>query len=409
MSTNSNRLSVANGYSATNYLPAVLKEYKSGWLIEYYVEDPSTQELARKKIRLQRLAQRYKSKSELKKHVNNIIVALNLKLSTGWNPYFVGEDSRLYTPVKEVVEKYKEEVKRSVRPVTYRAYSYFVKVFVEWLEKHSPGIYSSMITHALVAKFMDHIYNDRKGAKETCVSNCTYNNYIKLGSAFFSWMVDKCYCKENHFAKIKAKKAESKTRILIPEESREKISNYLQKEDPGYLFVIKLIFNSLLRPKEIRELKISDISLEKKQIVVRKEVAKNGKERIVPMTPDIEQEFLKLNLHKFHSDFYIFGKNFAPDKAKASDTLMRRRWDKMRKELNLPKEMQLYSLRDSGITEMLKSGINPLSVKQFADHHSLEMTTIYSNHADPHLQDIIYKNAPQFSKQKAEKGEPVEA
>jgi len=54
MSGNSNKLSVVNGYSATNYLPAILKEYKSGWIIEYYVENPSTQELCRKKIKLQR-------------------------------------------------------------------------------------------------------------------------------------------------------------------------------------------------------------------------------------------------------------------------------------------------------------------------------------------------------------------
>lgn len=403
MSKNSNRLSVVNGYSATNYLPAVLKEYKSGWIIEYYVENPSTQELSRKKIRLQRLTQRYKSKSELRKHVNNIILALNLKLSTGWNPYFVGEDSRLYTPIKDVIEQYKEEIKRNVRPDTHRSYCSFVNIFLEWVEGISPGIYSSMITHAYVAKFMDYVYNERKGMKNGCMSNRTYNNYIKLGSAFFTWMIDKCYCKENHFSKIKTKKAEDKTRILIPEEDRIKIADYLQNKNPGYLLVIKLIFNSLLRPKEIRNLKVSDILLDQKQIVVRKDVAKNGKERIVPMTPDVEKEFLKYNLHRYSPNFYVFGKHFTPNEAKASDSLMQKHWEKMRKELNLPKEMQQYSLRDTGITELLQSGVTPLSVKQFADHHSLEMTTIYSNHANPHLQEIIYNNSPEFAKKNSKK------
>jgi site-specific recombinase XerD len=58
--------------------------------------------------------------------------------------------------------------------------------------------------------------------------------------------------------------------------------------------------------------------------------------------------------------------------------------------------MQQYSLRDSGIFEMLKKGIDPLSVQQLADHHSLEMTTIYANHLDPNLQRIIVDNAPKF-------------
>ena len=396
MSKNFNRLSVVNGYSATNYLPAVLKEYKSGWIIEYYVEDPATQELARKKIRLQRLMQRYKSKADLKKHVNNIVVALNLKLSTGWNPYFVGEDSRLYTPIKEVIEQYKEDVKRTVRPDTFRSYSSFVNIFCEWIEKKSPNIYSSMISHTYVAKFMDYVYNERKGKRNEYMSNRTYNNYVKNGSAFFSWMIDKCYCKENHFSKIKTKKAEDKARIIISEDYREKIENHLANKNPNYLLVIKLIYNSLLRPKEIRNLIISDILLDNKQIRVRKEVSKNGKERIIPMTPDIEMEFAKRNIQQYNSNFYVFGKDFTPSKIKQSDTLMEKYWSKMRKELKLPKEMQQYSFRDTGITELLQSGVTPLSVKQFADHHSLEMTTIYSNHADPHLQDIIYKKAPQF-------------
>ena len=105
MSTHYNRLAVSSAYSAANYLPAMLKTNKSGWLIEYYVENPQTQELSRKRIKLQRLLSRYPTKTEAKKHINNIIIALNMKLSTGWNPYFQGEDSRLYTPLLEVLEK----------------------------------------------------------------------------------------------------------------------------------------------------------------------------------------------------------------------------------------------------------------------------------------------------------------
>ena len=116
MSNTSNRLAVSSAYAATNYLPAMLKTNKSGWLIEYYVENPQTQELARKKIRLARLMSRYSSKTEAKKHINNIVVALNMKLSTGWNPYFQGEDSRMYTPMSEVLELYKHRRRRDALP-----------------------------------------------------------------------------------------------------------------------------------------------------------------------------------------------------------------------------------------------------------------------------------------------------
>ena len=396
MSVQSPRLAVSSGYSAANYLPAILKTNQSGWIIEYYVENPQTQMLARKKIKLQRLLCRYSSKTEAKKHINNIVVALNMKLSTGWNPYFMGEDARLYTPLQDVVEKYKEDIKRNVRPDTCRVYISFINIFCEWMEKTSPNIYSSMVTHTLVAKFMDYIYNERKGLGEKNISNKTYNNYIKNGSAFFSWMVDKCYCKENHFTKIKSKKKEDKLRILVPEETREKITKYLLSKNSNYLIMLKLIYNSLIRPKEIRNLLISDISLAKGQITVRKEVAKNGKERIVPMTPDLIKDFLKLNLQSHTPNCYVFGTNFVPGITKLTDDFMHKFWAKMRIELKLPKEMQQYSLRDSGMFDMIKSGIDPLSVQQLADHHSLEMTTIYTKHIDPNLQKLIYENSPNF-------------
>jgi integrase len=71
-------------------------------------------------------------------------------------------------------------------------------------------------------------------------------------------------------------------------------------------------------------------------------------------------------------------------------------WDKMRRSLKLPQEMQLYSLRDTGINNMLKAGIDPLTVMQAADHHDLSMTTRYANHADPNLIRTLTELAPKF-------------
>jgi len=60
-----------------------------------------------------------------------------------------------------------------------------------------------------------------------------------------------------------------------------------------------------------------------------------------------------------------------------------KRWDNLRFDLNIPKEMQFYSLRDSGIIQMLEDGISPEMVQKQADHHSLEVTSEYVKHARP--------------------------
>jgi site-specific recombinase XerD len=143
-------------------------------------------------------------------------------------------------------------------------------------------------------------------------------------------------------------------------------------------------------------LKVSDVLLEQKLVRVRSEVAKNQKERLVPLTPELVDDFMRLGVDKAIADHYLFSEKLCPGKNKISDAYMRKYWDKMRKRLNLSENMVLYSLRDSGMTDMIKNGIDPLSVKQLADHHSLEMTAIYTNHVDPNLQKLIYEHAPKF-------------
>ena len=360
------------------------------------MENPQTQELARKRIKLQRLLNRYSTKGEAKRHINNIIVALNMKLSTGWNPYFQGEESRYYTPLLDVLEEYKEEVTKEHRKSTANSYVSFAKIFGEWIAKVSPNIYCSMVSHSMIVQFMDYIQRERDG-RSGDISARTYNNYIKNGSAFFTWMIDKCYCKENHFQKIKSKKVTEKKRVLIPNEKRVEIQQYLMENNVGYLAFLEMIFGALLRPKEILMLKVGDISLADKTITVRAEVSKNGKRRVVPMTKEIEQLLLRMNVHKSPLEHYVFSNNQRPGKKQVSARYYRKYWDKLRKRFDLPMEMQQYSLRDTGITEMLKHGVDPLSVKQLADHYSLSMTTIYSNHADPHLKELIREKAPGFA------------
>ena len=261
-------------------------------------------------------------------------------------------------------------------------------------------MYSSMISHALVVRFMDYVYYERKGVSGDDISAAAYNSYIKQGSAFFTWMIDKCYCKENHFQKIKSKKVTEKKRVIIPHEKRVQIQEYLLEKNVGYLAFLEMIYGALLRPHEMLMLKVGDISLTEKTITIRPEVSKNGKRHIVPMTIEIEQLLIRMNLHKAPPEHYVFSNNQKPGKHQVSARYYRKFWDKLRKKFDLPMEMQQYSLRDTGITEMLKNGLDPLSVKQLADHYSLSMTTIYSNHADPHLKELIREKAPGFTSDK---------
>lgn len=77
--------------------------------------------------------------------------------------------------------------------------------------------------------------------------------------------------------------------------------------------------------------------------------------------------------------YYIFSKDFLPGPEWVNEKTYRDFWSrKIRPALNFPKEYKFYSLKDTGITAMLRAGYDPLSVKEQARHSSLLMTDIYT-------------------------------
>ena len=97
-------------------------------------------------------------------------------------------------------------------------------------------------------------------------------------------------------------------------------------------------------------------------------------------------------------DYFLIGFNedLAPDVRAVNKSYFQKSWERMRNATGLPKEMQLYSLRDTGLTDLLHAGVDPLTVQHHADHSSLDIQAIYTRHHYPGVVDKIYNNAPAF-------------
>ena len=52
----------------------------------------------------------------------------------------------------------------------------------------------------------------------------------------------------------------------------------------------------------------------------------------------------------------------------------------VRKDLDLPEQYKFYSLKDTGITNMLRANKDVLSVRDQARHSSLAITELYTRH-----------------------------
>lgn len=377
------------------YLPAVVKQYRKGYgyFVEYYVENPVSGELERKRIRCQRLTKRYSTKRERLLSAQKIADELNRKLAGGWSPLYETTDSRLYTTISVMRDKFlRHKEAEGVRPATMTSYKCLTGMFLRWCEDSGRASrYSGTFLKRDAVEYMDYTLERGK-------SNRNYDNVLKMQKVFFSWGLENCYCRENPFATIKPLPKEKKKRILIDANSRSSIDEYLKTRHPQLRLFIHLIYTSAMRPKEISMIRLRDINLKDHYIRVPAESSKNKKERVATITGPIIEYIASLMKTHQDGDMFLFGATVGsmPGKTKMSMARMRKKWMDVRSELGLPNEMQLYSFRDTGLVDLLHAGVDPLTVQHHADHSSLDVQRIYTDHYDPGLVERIFEKSPKF-------------
>lgn len=374
------------------FYPAVLTTQGDKRVIQFSVFDPQTEKMVRKRIRLGRTLKPYRTKAEQNRVAQRMCEEVNAKLRGGWSPLHEADTSRLYTPLPVLRDKFLDAKRaEGCRDTTLVQYTSVCNLFLRWVEDYGfSTCFSGTFLRPQAVQYMDY-------CMELGNRHRSYNNTIKVLKVLFAWAVEHCYAKENPFANIKQLKKEQKIRILVDGESRKKIDDYYKKVCPAMRIVIRLVYNSAIRPAEILRLKVGDVNLAEHFIYVSAENAKNHHERFASLTPELV-EMLAEHIGSADERLYIFG-NAAfvrPAKVVANPQFFQKSWARMREKVGIPKEMQLYSLRDSGLTDLLHAGVDQLTVQHHADHSSLAMQDIYTHHRDEGVGKAIWEHGPKF-------------
>jgi len=213
--------------------------------------------------------------------------------------------------------------------------------------------------------------------KSLTVSNTTQNNYIKFLRTLFNWFIEQKYTDQNPFKKIKHKKQDPKFRNTIPRNVKTQIKEYLQKNDNNFYIFCQFTYKLLLRPAETFRLKIYDIDFNEKLIMLPASSAKDHDNRTIYLTEDI-WEFVQ-KLENYPKDLYIFSDFYKPGTKLKTSRDSGRTWSQLRDKLKFSDSYTFYSLKDTGITELLNAGVPATIVQQMAGHSSLEMTEKYAH------------------------------
>jgi integrase len=369
------------------YIPARMHEGKT-WFISFYVIDPGINKLKRIRTKINRVPTVKLRRQWGRQLVNEI----NIKLANGWNPILEAESSKSYHKLIDVMNTFIATKGKELRYDSMKSYKSFIKILKEYILRNpkNKDLYVISFDKSMAINFMQDCYLKNN------ISERAYNNYISFYKLFFNWCMQYNYCKGNPFESFAKKKEKQKTRIMIDQFTRDNLKEYLIKNDYEYFVVCMLAYYVLLRPKEIAYLKIKYIDLEKQIIFMPGTISKSCKDNR-PTIPDVVCNYLKkMELEKFNKEHYLFSKNFKPGPDLIELRAIGRKWIELRKILKIPAEMQFYSLRDTGITQMLRSGVSADQVRDQAGHSSLEITNIYTKHLNNNANEDIKKKCLEF-------------
>lgn len=362
-----------------DYVPPKLHRGKTSWYISYYVKNPATGKLKLFRVKVNR----YHNQKERIQAAKEIMAGLQERLALGWNPMVSKAAPMATVPAFQVFDTYLRVKSKEMEKQSYATYASYVRIFRGWLE--SQGCTGttpiSSITEGTARKYMNYLETEKS------VSPRSYNNYLSFMVTFMDWMKDKGYIQENVFTGIKRKprRLMAKKRRMLTDEELGTLFTWLQENNPEYLAVCLLCYCCFMRPKEIALLRCGDIDLRKQLVHVRAEIAKNDKESFRTIPDAMMPAIRRLDLSK--KDWFLFGdhpgvrSDFRPAREAGAKKRFSDYWaTTVREACGFGMEVQFYSQKDTGITNMLGEGVAINLVQQQADHSSVAMTALYVGH-----------------------------
>lgn len=347
------------------------------WYVDFFSLDPATGTMRRKKYMLDSIGK----VTDRRKRAQEMIESLMKLLRSGWSPWVNVDDNRGYTLLEEALEKYEKSLEKLPKLKTRQSYSSRLNVLREYIKSRViPPKYVYQFDTSFISDFLDWLYLDRD------VTGRTRNNYRGWCSALAAYFIEREYISTNPVVKIKVVPEDAKKRQPLTVEMLQSLRNYLKEKNPIFLLACMMEYYTMIRPEELSNLRIKDISLKEQSVFVAAEFSKNKRDGKVGLNDELIKLMLDIELFKRPGDCYIFGDKLRHCMKKASSEIFRREWKKVRAALKWKDIYQFYSLKDSGIRDLANAkGI--VIARDQARHTDVSTTNRYLQGRDMPVHD----------------------
>lgn len=158
--------------------------------------------------------------------------------------------------------------------------------------------------------------------------------------------------------------------------------------------IIEVLFSCGLRVSELVNMKLSDLYLEDRVLLVR---GKGNKERLVPVSnkaiTDLKRWFFDRNLMKIKpgEDDYVFLNRRGAHLTRTMILIMVKR---QAEEAGLKKTISPHTFRHSFATALLQGGADLRSIQAMLGHEKIDTTLVYTHISNEQLRKAILEHHP---------------
>lgn len=258
---------------------------------------------------------------------------------------------------KQILRELKQK-ESTWRKKTYQCKRSKLKIFFDWIRG------KELTKETVNAFFFDYLTNERK------IKESTYNDYIRHIKNALSW-----HNKEHLMEDIKKRKANCVPAQYFTESQRSFLIGVLKKENPDLWFVVQFVYYCFIRPRsELTFLKVGDIILEDKRILIPAKIAKNGKQEYVAI-PDAFFPIVQRKISGKNPNEYLFPGQWG---GKIGLNTHGRQHRLLLKRLGFDTDRyKLYSWKHTGAVAAVRAGISLKELQIQLRHHSLDQVDEY--------------------------------
>lgn len=347
------------------------------WYIGFQAFDPVIGKLKRKRIKLNRIDKI----GERRKYANDLLKRITQQLQQGWNPWIEQSDGKGHYTFKEVCEHYGRFIDKmyadgNYRKETYTGYVSYLRNLVKWnASRLVPITYIYQFNREFLIEFLEYIYIERDNTAQT------RDNYLTFLRVFSSFLVQHSYAKTKPTEDIStfSKRVKKKQRKVISDLDIRRLHDHLIDTNKHFLLACYILHYCFIRPKEMSKIRLYHFNIKKSTIFIPGEISKNGSDATITLPKKVLYLMLELEVFDKPNDYYLFSDGFRPGRKYRSEKAFRDYWQKIRKELNFPDHYKFYSLKDTGITSMLRE-YDTITVRDQARHADILMTDTYTPH-----------------------------